>query len=330
MEVVDELARCPHPAEGTIVTIGAYDGVHVGHRRLIEKMRALAAERGCASAVVTFDRHPALVVRPDSAPKLLTDLDTKLELLEETGVDYVVVIHFDKERSTEPAADFVQTVLVACLNAKGVVVGHDFHFGHKREGNVALLEQLGPSCGFSVLGLDLFGSDGSGSEASGSDGSGSDASGSDADSISSTRIRSLLGAGAVEEAAKLLGRPHRIRGIVRRGDGRARELGFPTANLAVSDELCLAADGVYAGWYWRGSGGRYPAAISIGTRPTFYADGDVLVEAYLLDFDGDLYDEQGTVELTTRLRGQERFVNVDDLIEHMRADVEAARAALTA
>jgi riboflavin kinase/FMN adenylyltransferase len=308
MEVVDELARCPQPAEGTVVTIGAYDGVHVGHRRLIERLRGLAAERGCASAVVTFDRHPALVVRPESAPKLLTDLDTKLELLEETGVDYVVVIRFDKERSTEPAADFVRRVLVGCLNAKVVVVGHDFHFGYKREGNVALLEQLGPTCGFSVLGLDLFGAGGQ--------------------EVSSTRIRDALAAGDVEEAAVLLGRPHRIRGVVRPGDGRARELGFPTANLAVSDEMCLGADGVYAGWY-RGPSGSFPAAISIGTRPTFYADGDVLVEAHLLDFDGDLYGEHATVELLRRLRGQERFDAIGELIAQMGADVEAARTMLS-
>jgi riboflavin kinase/FMN adenylyltransferase len=305
MEVVKDLSHCPHPPEGTVVSIGAYDGVHVGHRRLIERVRRLARERGCASAVVTFDRHPALVVRPESAPKLLTDLETKLELLEQTGIDYVVVIHFDEQRAHEPAEDFVREVLVGCLNAKLVVVGHDFHFGFRRQGNVALLKSLGPDLGFDVLGLDLF-------EAG-------------TQPISSTRIRGALAAGDVETANALLARPHQLRGLVIPGDSRARDLGFPTANLAIAADMCLGADGVYAGWYQRPDGTRYPAAISIGTRPTFYADGAVLVEAHLLDFDGDLYGERGRVELEAYLRAQEKFEGPDDLIAQMRVDVDRTR-----
>ena len=147
MEVLHDLASCPRPQGGSAVTIGAYDGVHVGHQRLLARLREVAAERHCASAVVTFDQHPALVVRPESAPKLLTDLDTRLELLAETGVDYTVVVHFDIERSLEPAEDFVRTVLVDCLDARVVAVGRDFHFGHNREGNVALLRRMGPELG---------------------------------------------------------------------------------------------------------------------------------------------------------------------------------------
>ncbi|MHB8468129.1 MAG: bifunctional riboflavin kinase/FAD synthetase [Acidimicrobiales bacterium] len=307
MEVVDELSRCPHPPEGTVVTIGAYDGVHIGHRRLIDEVRTLAKARGAASAVVTFDRHPALVVRPQSAPKLLTDLPTKLELLADTGVDYTVVIRFDEERAQEPADDFVRSVLVACINAQLVVVGHDFHFGHRREGNVALLRALGPELGFEVLGIDLFETD--------------------AEPISSTRIREALAAGDVVTATTLLGRPHQLRGEVVRGDARARELGFPTANVAVSDEMCLPADGVYAGWYQRPDGGRYRAAISIGSRPTFYADGAVLVEAHLLDFVGDLYAEEARVEIEARLRGQVRFDSAESLVTEMHRDVERVRGA---
>lgn len=309
MEVVDDLAHCPHPPEGTVVTIGAYDGVHVGHRKLIDEVRKLATARGAASAVATFDRHPAQVVRPESAPKLLTDLPTKLELLADTGIDYAVVIHFDEERSREPAADFVQSVLVGCLNAKLVVVGHDFHFGHRREGNVALLEAMGPGLGFEVQGLELFGTD--------------------SETISSTRIREALTAGDVATATAMLGRPHQLRGTVVRGDGRARELGFPTANVAVPDEMCLPADGVYAGTYERPDGTRYPAAISIGRRPTFYADGAVLVEAHLIDFSGELYGERARVDVEAYLRGQVRFDGVDVLVEQMRRDVERARRTLT-
>ncbi|HEY2428075.1 MAG TPA: bifunctional riboflavin kinase/FAD synthetase [Acidimicrobiales bacterium] len=309
MEVVDDLAACPRPPGGTVVTIGAYDGVHLGHRRLIAQVRALAAERGCASAVVTFDRHPALVVRPDSAPKLLTDTASKLELLADTGLDYALVLHFDKARSQEPAEDFVRTVLGDCLRARVVVVGHDFHFGHNREGNVAFLERLGPSLGFEVRGLDLFG-----------------AAGSD---ISSTRIRQELAAGWVVAATALLGRPHRVRGPVVHGDARGREIGFPTANIAVPREMCLPADGIYAGWYVRPSGARHPAALSLGRRPTFYDDAPVsLLEAYLLDFDDDLYGEEAVVEFVARLRAEERFDDVAALVAQMGRDVEAARAVL--
>ena len=160
MRTLRDLDACPRPPQGTAVTIGAYDGVHRGHRAVIATVKRLAAERGLATAVVTFDRHPASVVRPESAPLLLTDLDQKLELLEDTGVDYTVVIHFDEARSQESAEDFVNEVLVQCLNAKLVVVGRDFHFGHRRRGNVALLEQMGGAAGFEVIGLDLVDAEG--------------------------------------------------------------------------------------------------------------------------------------------------------------------------
>ena len=313
MEVIDDLGRCPHPEGGTVVTIGAYDGVHLGHRRLIERVRALAAARGCASAVVTFDRHPAQVVRPDSAPKLLTDLPTKLDRLAETGLDYAVVIHFDAERAREPAEDFVRTVLAGCLGARVVVVGHDFHFGHNRGGNVALLERLGPELGFEVLGLDLF-----------DDG--------DGDPVSSTRVRTLLGAGDVEGAAELLGRPHRLRGTVVDGDKRGRDLGFPTANVAVPSEYCLPADGIYAGWFVRAGGDRLPSAISLGRRPTFYHDAPAsLLECHVLDFDGDLYGEDVAVEFVARLRPELRFDGpdaLDQLVAQMSLDVQETRKVL--
>ena len=235
MEVVEDLSRCPHPASGTVVTIGAYDGVHRGHRRLIALVRELAAARGAASAVVTFDRHPALVVRPDTAPRLLTDTDTKLELLAGTGLDYAVVVPFDEARSREPAEDFVREVLVGCLAARLVVVGHDFHFGYRRGGNVELLARIGPGLGFEALGVELF------------------AEGADAVAVSSTRIRSLLGRGDVAGAAFLLGRPHRLRGT-------ATADAAGTTELVVPAEYLRPAAGQYAGWLVveaePGSGGR--------------------------------------------------------------------------
>src|SRR5690348_6897223 len=160
MEVLRDQSSCPRPPEGTAVTIGAYDGVHLGHRTVIEQVKALAAAQGLRTAVVTFDRHPAMVVRPESAPLLLTDLDQKLELLEATGVDYTLVVHFDEQRAHESADDFVREVLVGCLACRLVVVGEDFHFGRERKGNVALLEQMGGELGFAVEGLDLVGIDG--------------------------------------------------------------------------------------------------------------------------------------------------------------------------
>ncbi|HEX9969939.1 MAG TPA: riboflavin biosynthesis protein RibF, partial [Acidimicrobiales bacterium] len=249
MEVLTDLTACPRPERGTVVTIGAYDGVHLGHRALIGEVSRRAEQLGCDTAVVTFDRHPAMVVRPESAPKLLTNLDQKLELLAQTGVDYTLVVHFDEDRSHESAEDFVHEVLVGCLNAKAVVVGHDFHFGHGRRGNVALLTEMGGALGFDVLGLRLVG---------------------DAQPYSSTRIRSLVAEGEVEAAAALLGRHHEVRGQVAHGDARGRDLGFPTANVEVPDEILLPADGIYAGWYVRQDGSRHMAAISLGRRPTFY------------------------------------------------------------
>ncbi len=310
MEVLHHPGECM-TGRPCAVTIGAYDGVHTGHRLVIDRVRQTAAEQGLASAVVTFDRHPAIVVRPESAPKLLTDLDQKLELLAETGVDYVLLVHFDEQRAVEPAEDFVKEVLIGCLDTKAVVVGHDFHFGHGRRGSVAMLQDMGAEAGFDVTGLRLF------------------SDGLDKDPISSTRIRALLAQGSVGEAASLLGRPHQVRGYVHHGDKRGRLLGFPTANIAVPASIALPADGVYAGWYQRPDGVRRPAALSLGRRPTFYEDAEMsLLEAYLLDFEDDLYDEPARVEFVAHLRSQARFESTRALIDQMARDVTTTRHVL--
>ncbi len=310
MEVLHHPGECA-AGRPCAVTIGAYDGVHIGHRLVIERVRRVAAEQGLASAVVTFDQHPAYVVRPESAPAVLTDLDSKLELLAATGVDYVLVVHFDRDRSEESAEEFVREVLVGCLDIRAVVVGHDFHFGYKRQGNVPLLQEMGAELGFDVTGLRLFSNE------------------ADGEPVSSTRIRKLLAQGAVQRAASLLGRPHEVRGVVTRGDQRGRLLGYPTANVAVASMVALPADGVYAGWYVRADGVRRPAALSLGRRPTFYESADLsLLEAYLLDFEGDLYDEPARVEFVSHLRGQVRFESVDDLIQQMGRDVASTREVL--
>lgn len=311
MQVVTEAAGCPRPQQGSVVTIGAYDGLHRGHRLVLDAVRAQAAARGQLSSVVTFDRHPASVVRPASAPKLLTDLAQKLELLEDSGIDVTVVIHFDEEQSKQTAADFVQTVLVDCLAARGVVVGEDFHFGHGRQGNVVFLEERGAEQGFSVDPVPLM------------------ALHEGEPPVSSTAIRHALGRGDVAEAARMLGRPHEVRGQVVGGDRRGHELGFPTANVAVPGDVCLPADGIYAGWYERPDGEVRPAAISLGRRPTFYEEADQsLLEAHLLDFTGDLYGEPAKVRFVAHLRGEVKFDTPEALVDQMGRDVADARQAL--
>jgi riboflavin kinase / FMN adenylyltransferase len=302
---------------GTAVTIGAYDGVHRGHQAVLRELRRLAQPRGLETVVVTFDRHPATVVRPESAPKLLTDLDQKLEALAATGdVDHTVVVTFDEARSQEEPEDFVREVLIDGVGARLVVVGEDFHFGRNRRGNVALLTDLGARHGFETIGLGLVGVPGTG------------ATTGDAP-VSSTAIRRLVAAGDVAAAATLLGRPFELRGVVATGDRRGRTLGYPTANVAVPPELLIPGEAVYAGWYERPDRSVHEAAISIGRRPTFGAGSPFpVVEAYLLDFDGDLYGEAARVRFVSRLRDDERFASVDDLLAQMARDVEDAREVL--
>lgn len=298
---------------GTAVSIGAYDGVHLGHRALLRDLSARADAAGLSTVVVTFDRHPAGVVRPESAPLQLTDLEQKLELLAACGVDRTVVIPFDLARAEETAGDFVKQELVDGLGTRLVVVGEDFHFGHGRQGNVALLTELGRTYGFEVVGARLTG-----------DGT---------DAVSSTRIRTLVAEGDVVGAAALLGRPHEVRGPVVRGDGRGGpQLGFPTANLQIADDIALPADGIYAGYFTRADGTGHEAAISVGRRPTFYEPGTapVLVEAYLLNFDGDLYGEASRVSFVSRLRGEQKFETVDALVAQMHRDAAAAGKVLSA
>ena len=315
MEVLRDVEAAPAGA-GSVVTIGAYDGVHLGHRAVIAEVRRRAAELSLSRAVVTFDRHPAAVVRPESAPRLLTDLDQKLELLASTGIDRCLVIAFDQARSREPAEEFVREVLVDALGARVVIVGEDFHFGHERKGNVELLVEMGGSLGFEVVGLPLV-----------------DATGTPADAgarASSTAIRHALVEGDLDRAETMLGRHHEVRGIVAHGDKRGRELGFPTANVSVPGDILLPADGIYAGWFERADGTVHAAALSLGRRPTFYVEAHAsLLEAHLLDFDDDLYDEHVRVRFVRRLRGEERFESVEALVEQIQRDCDQTRALLT-
>lgn len=300
--------------EGMAVTIGTFDGVHLGHRRLLAILAERADALGVPAAVVTFDRHPATVVRPESAPLLLNGPVQKLELLESCGVDVTVVVPFDAQRADESAEDFVDEVLVGACRARVIVVGADFHFGRGRGGDVPLLRKLGAVRGFDVVAVDL--------EADGAPGG--------PGPVSATRIRRLVAAGDVRAAAGLLDRPHELRGVVVHGDGRGAALGVPTANLELPSDLALPQVGIYAGVCRRADGSEHASAISVGLRPTFAASAQgipavPLVEAHLIDFSGDLYDERIALRFVERLRDEQRFAHVDELISQMHADIEAAR-----
>lgn len=304
---------CPRPETGSVVTVGAYDGVHRGHRAVISEMHRMAAEHGALTAVVTFEPHPAWVIRPESAPQLITDLGTKLELLAETGVDYTLVITFDDARRQESPEAFVESVIVDCLRARAVVVGEDFHFGRDRRGNVDLLTGLGADHGFDVFGLPLV------------------STGSTDGKISSTAVRNALAAGELDTAARMLGRPFEVRGVVTSGDRRGRSIGFPTANIPTPPEMLVPADGVYACWYLRPDGSQHAAAVNVGRRPTFYDFAErSLVEAHLIGFRGDLYGETARVVFVRRLRSEQRFDSVDDLSAQLKRDIVEAEQALRA
>jgi riboflavin kinase/FMN adenylyltransferase len=296
-----------------VITIGAYDGVHRGHQAVIAQVRNEAARLGCRSVVVTFDHHPASVVRPDSAPKLLTDVDQKMTALAATGVDATFVVRFDAKAARENPADFVRRVLVEALRAQLVVVGEDFHFGYKRGGNVALLRELGQQHDFAVVPVQLIARP---------DGV--------AEPVSSTSIRRALAGGQVEVAANLLGRPFSVSGIVVHGDKRGRTIGFPTANIEVPNAMCLPADGVYSGVVQRADGSTHVCAINLGRRPTFFEHADhSLLEAHLLDFDGDLYGERVMVTFEHFLRSERKFEGLESIKTQLQLDVAAARAAGT-
>jgi riboflavin kinase/FMN adenylyltransferase len=286
--------------------------VHRGHQAVIAQVKATAQQMGCRSGVITFDRHPASVVRPESAPKLLTDIDQKLELLEQTGVDATMIVSFDASQSTEEPASFVKRVLVDALNTQVIVVGEDFHFGVKRAGNVTMLRELGKQFDFEVAPVELVQRPDGVTEP-----------------VSSTSIRRALAGGQVEVATNLLGRAYEIRGTVVNGDKRGRTIGFPTANVEVPNAMCLPADGVYAGKFQCDDGSVHACAINLGRRPTFFEHADhSLLEAHLLDFAGDLYGQHVNVTFEHFLRSERKFDGLEAIKTQLQLDVAAARLAL--
>jgi riboflavin kinase/FMN adenylyltransferase len=309
-----------------VVTIGVFDGVHRGHQQLIAHVVRQARRRELPCVLMTFDPHPAEVVRPGSHPAQLTTLRQRAQLVEQLGVDVFCVLPFTPELSRMPADEFVHEILVERLHAAVVVVGENFTFGHKAAGNVEVLGRLGERFGFEVE-TDSLVSGPMRPLDEGTDGS---------ITFSSTYIRACIDAGDVAAAASALGRYHRLEGIVVRGAGRGgRELGFPTANLSPPAYAAIPADGIYACWFThrhRGSsepGRTLPAAVSVGSNPTF-SGTERTVEAFVLDIEADFYGEQVELDFVRRLRGMVRFDSVDELIERMHQDVADTREILGA
>ncbi|MBV1848579.1 bifunctional riboflavin kinase/FAD synthetase [Catellatospora tritici] len=290
----------------SVVTIGVFDGVHSGHQQTIGHAVKRARDLGLPAVVVTFDPHPSEVVRPGSHPAVLTPPLRKAELIEGLGVDVLCVQPFTLEFSKLSADRFVHDMLVEHLHTALVVVGENFRFGHKAAGDVELLSKLGRTFGFAVESAPLVTGDGT--------------------VFSSTYVRACVDAGDVEAAAAVLGRPHRLEGVVVRGDQRGRQLGFPTANLFTAKYAAVPADGVYACWLVRGNE-RLPAAVSIGTNPTFSGQ-DRRVEAYVLDFSGDLYGERLALDFVSHLRPTLKFDGIESLIAAIEDDVLRTRAVL--
>lgn len=310
MDFFTDPAAVPRGFGPSAVTIGKFDGVHLGHRAVIRELEAVARDRDLMSAVVTFDRHPLAVVRPELVPRALTSNRQKRELLEQTGVEATLMLTFDETLRELTPEQFVDTILVSALQAEVVLVGSDFRFGWKGRGTVDTLRELGRSRGFDVdLIPDVRPGDG-------------------ARRVSSSWIRELLDRGDIREAAFLLGRQPTVRGVVVHGEQRGRELGFPTANLEPRSEGFVPADGVYAARVTIG-GTVYDAAVSVGNNPTFEGVPEKQVEAHLLDVSLDLYGQEATVSFIDWVRGNQKFDGLDSLIRQIAADVDQIREMLT-
>ncbi len=304
MKIDDELAAL-RVERDSMLTIGVFDGVHRGHRRLLAKLVDQARRAGRAAGVVTFRNHPASVLRADFQPNYLTTLEDRLRLLRATGVDFVAPITFDAELSRLDARAFAAR-LVSALRMRGLVVGADFAMGHGRGGDPEALAQLGEEMGFTVQAVDLL------------------ADGSQA--VKSTSIRRALADGDVETVASMLGRSFSTQGVVAEGDKRGRELGFPTANVETPAGLAVPANGIYAAWA-HFDGERRMAAVSIGVRPTF-GENPRAIEAYLLEYQGDLYGKTMRLEFVAHLREELKFDTVEALITRMREDVRKTKEIL--
>ena len=306
MTIHQELAKAS-PSRDTVITIGTFDGVHLGHRQLLRRLQSMAVSAGFLPTVLTFRNHPRLVLNPGAKLQYITPLEEREALLRGEGVELVIAIDFTSELSLLTASEFVE-LLTRNLRMKGLVVGPDFALGHGREGNISVLKRLGSEVGFWVepvepvqMGQDF---------------------------VRSSSIRSQIAEGDVESASRMLGRWFTLRGLVVEGDRRGKQLGFPTVNLSLDPDLVVPADGIYASWAVV-EGRRHQAATCIGVRPTF-GPGQRVVEAFILDFEGDLYGRQVVLKFVRRLRDEQAFPTAEALVQQMKLDVEQTQAVLTA
>ncbi len=304
MQLLRELPLRP-PSDSALLTIGVFDGVHLGHRYLLERLREEATARRALSGVLTFTNHPRTVIRPGECVPYITPVEDRLELLRREGVDMVIPLTFDEALSRLTALEFVD-VLRERLNMAGLVMGSSFAMGNRRGGTPETLAQMGRDRGFSTTVVEPAAAHG--------------------EEVSSTAVRDAVARGDVGRAARLLGRQFSLRGRVARGQARGRELGFPTANLSLPAGQILPADGVYAARAIVG-GDSLPAAVNVGVRPTF-GNGERLVEVHVLDFGGDLYGCELSVQFVERLRDEVRFESAEALVAQMRKDVEQSRQIL--
>ena len=310
MELVRGTAALKRPLRHPVLTIGNFDGLHVGHRAIMKTVLARARALGGEAVVYTFDPHPRKVLQPERAPRLLTTLEQKLELLEEIGIDVAIVERFDRAFANTQPEIFVREHVHRRIRPMEVYVGYDFHFGRDREGSMRLLTETGPRLGFSVTIIPEVTIDGR--------------------DVNSSRIRELLAQGDVAEAERLLGRPFRTRGKVVEGLKRGRTLGFPTANLAPENEV-LPQAGVYAGWLRflddgdPARGVDLPAVTNVGLRPTFGDDRGYVAEAHLIDFSGEIYGRWVDLSFERRLRGEQIFSGPDALKQQIQLDIVEAR-----
>ncbi|QZY51180.1 bifunctional riboflavin kinase/FAD synthetase [Leucobacter tenebrionis] len=308
IETLDAIRPSDYP-DGSSVAIGKFDGLHLGHQAILRSLVDDSHAAGRPAVVFTFSNNPLSLLRPELCPKPLMSREQRLEGFAAAGVDDCVMIEFDEAVASIPAVDFVREVLVERLRARHIIMGANFRFGHRGAGDVELLRELGERYGFTARMLQLVAAEGD-------------------HQVSSSRVREALLAGEVEAAGRMLGRSPAVRGEVVHGDARGREIGFPTANLGGAIEGFVPGDGVYAGWAVLGGADPRPAAISVGNNPTFTPEGQSRVEAFLLDFSGDLYGQRMEVRFTRRLRGTERFDSLEDLLVQMKADVARAREIL--
>lgn len=306
------LDEVPQDLGPTALTIGNFDGVHRGHQEVLRQLVAAAAEHSASAVAISFDPHPLQVHRPQDCPVMLTGVEEKINRLATTGIDGLLMLHYDEQLAALSAEEFVAEYLVKALHATVVVVGHDVRFGRGNSGSFETMVELGEQHGFTVLGVEDFGQD---------------------RRCSSTWVREALEAGDVAAAREVLGRPHAVLGEVVHGEARGRELGFPTANLSADSEGMVPTDGVYAGWLTDERGHRWPAAISVGSNPTF--DGyQRVVESHVIDRpderieDFDLYGQHVRVEFIEHLRGMVAFEGIPLLIRQMEEDVIRARQVL--